>query len=129
MAVRNIPSGTQPVSGTVTVTPTGLFTVVPTGTFTVASTASSSSTTLTQVTVSNATTTTLLATNANRKMAIFYNGGANNVYIKFGVTASTTSYTFILSPNNYYEMVIPQYTGQIDAIAATSSTVINVTEY
>ena len=53
----------------------------------------------------------------------------NNVYIKFGATASTTSYTFILSPTNYYEMVIPQYTGQIDAIAATSSTVINVTEY
>ena len=86
------------------------------------------SATLAQVTVSTVTSTALLAANAARKMAIFFNNGSNFVYIKFGTTASATSYTIILYPGGLFEMPIPMYTGAVEALANTSNNVINVTE-
>jgi uncharacterized membrane protein/co-chaperonin GroES (HSP10) len=86
------------------------------------------SATLSQVTVSSATSTALLAANTARKMAIFFNNGSNFVYIKFGATASSTSYTIILYPGGLYEMPMPLYTGVIEALANSANNVINVTE-
>lgn len=84
--------------------------------------------TVTQVTVSNSVSTTLAATNLNRTKVSIYNGGANNIYIKIGATASTTSYTLILLPGGLYEDPAPAYFGQIDAIANSAATIVNVTE-
>lgn len=73
--------------------------------------------------------TVLLAANANRKMATFYNDGGGNVYIKLGTAASTTSFMIRLTDNSFYELPLPIYTGTIEAVAAAGTRTIRVTEY
>lgn len=74
------------------------------------------------------TNTTLLSENTNRKMAIFYNRAGRDIYIKFGTTASTTSFTVVVQDNAYYELPLPVYTGRIDAVTSTGSGVMQITE-
>ena len=77
------------------------------------------STTVTSIATS-ITEATALTANPLRKSATFYKEGSNIAYLKFGATASSTSYTVKLSNNGYYEM--PQaYTGQIDVIFSTAA--------
>jgi len=59
---------------------------------------------------------TALAANANRIGATFYNDDANGVYLKFGATASATSYTILMASGTYYELPAPVYRGVIDAL-------------
>jgi|GEM_PF-2788394 len=59
---------------------------------------------------------TALAANANRIGATFYNDDANGVYLKFGATASATSYTILMATGTYYELPAPVYRGVIDAL-------------
>lgn len=72
--------------------------------------------------VSAATSTSILASNANRRMAIMVNDSDKNVYVKLGATASTTSFSYKLAPGQTLELPIPVYTGAIDAIWETSPT-------
>lgn len=65
---------------------------------------------------SAATSATLLAANANRIGATFFNTDANNLYLKFGATASTTSFTVKIATGGYYELPSPIYRGIIDGI-------------
>ena len=65
---------------------------------------------------STATSTTLLAANANRIGATFFNTDANNLYLKFGATASTSSFTIKIATGAYYELPQPVYRGIIDGI-------------
>lgn len=76
----------------------------------------------TTVSSANASITniTILAANGLRKNAIFYKEGSNIAYLKFGATASATSYTIKLSNNGYYE-VPESYTGQIDVVFSTAA--------
>ena len=61
--------------------------------------------------------TTLLSANTNRRGAMVFNDSASAVlYLKLGTSASTTSYTVQIPPNNYYELPSPVYTGTIDGI-------------
>ena len=60
----------------------------------------------------------LLASTATRKGLILHNTDAYDVYVKYGATASATSYTVMIAPNGYWEMPQPVYTGRIDAIWA-----------
>lgn len=63
------------------------------------------------------TNVTLLAANANRKGFIIVNDGNQSLYVKFGATATTTSYTVKLTSGQTYES--PSgivYTGIIDGI-------------
>ena len=72
--------------------------------------------------VSAAVSTTILASNANRRMAIMVNDTDKNAYVKLGATASTTSFSYKLTPGQTLELPVPVYTGAIDAIWDTSPT-------
>lgn len=80
----------------------------------------------------SASSVTLLSANAARIGAQITNDSSAVVYIKFGTTASTTSYTVSLAgaasaPFSYYE--IPAgYTGRIDAISASATGNLRITE-
>lgn len=64
----------------------------------------------------------LLAANADRKMAVFVNDSDKNAYVKFGITASTTSYSYLLTSGQTLELPEPVYTGRIDCIWDASVT-------
>lgn len=87
--------------------------------------------TLTNVSAS-ASSVTLLSANTARIGATITNDSSAVVYIKFGTTASTTSYTVSLAgaasaPFSYYE-VPAGYTGRIDAISASATGTLRITE-
>lgn len=117
LITRNIPSGTQTVSVTGTATVAGAVTATPV----VAATSA-----VTQV-ASSATSATVLAANANRFGASFYNDSTQTLYLKFGTTASATSYTVKMPPDSYFE-VPSRYTGRIDGIWASANGFAYVTE-
>ena len=75
------------------------------------------------------TSTTLLALNANRKGAYFYNDSTAILYIALAATAATTAYTVQLPANGYYEMPEkPIYTGAITSISSAANGNVRVTE-
>lgn len=65
---------------------------------------------------SSATSAQLLASTAARKGLILNNTDVNAVLVKYGTTASATSFTVRITQNGYWEMPKPIYTGRIDAI-------------
>jgi hypothetical protein len=65
-----------------------------------------------------ATSTTLLASNANRLGAAIQNDSSAVLYVKFGTTASATDYTVRMVQYAYYEVPYG-YTGRIDGIWAS----------
>lgn len=77
---------------------------------------------------SSATSVTLLASNAARRSAAFYNDSTQVLYLKFGATASATSFTVRLGPGDYFEMPVPIYTGVIDGIWVSANGACRVTE-
>lgn len=64
----------------------------------------------------SATNVTIDAANSARKGLILVNDSTASVYVKYGATASATSYTVFLGPGAYWEMPKPIYTGIIDGI-------------
>lgn len=84
---------------------------------------------LTNVSAS-ASSVTLLASNASRLGAVFFNDDTQApCLIKFGITASATSFTLRLLPGDSYIMAQPVYTGRIDGIWTNSpSGAMRVTE-
>lgn len=85
--------------------------------------------TLANVTAAS-TSATALASNANRVGAVFHNDADAAVYLKFGATASLTSYTIKILSQEHYELPRAPYTGKIDAIwdANVSTGALRVTE-
>lgn len=108
VVVRNIPSGTQAVSGSVA--------------HLVATTATRSDV------AGNASNVTLLASNASRRGAMFFNESTAVLYLKLGATATTSDYTVQLGPNEYYEVPVPVYTGRIDGIWSAANGNVRITE-
>ena len=100
---------TQPVSGTITSTNETVSTAV-----------------LANVTAS-ATSVTALASSASRKAAYFFNDSSSFGYLKFGATASVTSFTVKIDPFGYYEIPQPVYTGIIDMIHDSATGTMRVT--
>ena len=89
---------------------------------------SASSASLTNVN-DTASSTSLLASNSARKGAIVYNDSTTILYLKYGTTASTTSFTVKIPPDSYWEMPNPIYTGAIDGIwSADASGAARITE-
>lgn len=86
----------------------------------------SSTATLSNVSGS-ATSVTVLAANSARVGATVYNDSTAICYLKFGATASTTSFTVKLAADTYYE-VPGGYTGVIDGIWASATGSARVTE-
>jgi hypothetical protein len=104
--------GSITVDGTVAATQSGTWSVA---------TATYSSSAVSSVT-SAATNTVLLASNASRRQAVLYNDCDKAVYVKLGTTASSTSFSYRLQPNQTLELPTPVYTGAIDGIWDSSPT-------
>lgn len=77
---------------------------------------------------SSGTNATLLSANAARKGVIIFNDGGTNLFLKYGATASATSFTYKIAGFNTWEMPRPSYTGQIDGIADTANGTWRITE-
>lgn len=75
----------------------------------------------------SASSVTLLAANTARLGATIVNDSTVTLYVKFGATASTTSYTVKLLADAYYEVPFGYY-GIIDGISASATGVIRITE-
>lgn len=75
--------------------------------------------------------TTLLAANSSRKGFTIFNDSTEILYLKFGATASTTSYAVKMQPGDYYEALAGTlYTGIIDGIwANNASGAARITEF
>ena len=58
----------------------------------------------------------LLPSSPGRKGAYFFNDSTASLYIRFGTTAATTTFTVRLFPLDYYELPQPIFTGKIDGI-------------
>lgn len=82
--------------------------------------------TLTNV-ASSASNVTILASNAARKGATIYNDSNRKLYLKFGATASLTSFTVVVDVNAYYEVPFG-YTGIMDGLWASANGSARVTE-
>lgn len=77
-----------------------------------------------------ASSTTLLASNASRLGATFFNDSTSTLYLKCAATASATSFTAKLDPGGYYELPQPAYTGIIDGIwSADASGAARIVEF
>lgn len=72
---------------------------------------------------------TLIAANTARRGAMVFNDSATaTLFLKLGATASATSYTVQIPPNNYYELPSPVYTGRIDGIWSAAVGDARITE-
>lgn len=102
---------TQPVSGTVT-----------------ANSGVSATSTLSNVPAVTASTS-ILASNSSRKAMYLYNDSSSAMYLKFGTTASTTSFTVKVPAANFFEMpTVPIYTGALTAVWDTATGNARITE-
>ncbi len=84
-------------------------------------TASPATATLANV-ASSATNVTLKAANTSRRGLIIVNDADVAVCVKFGATATTTSYTVKIAAAGYFEMPSPIYQGIVDGIWVSSPT-------
>ncbi len=77
------------------------------------------------------TSTTILASNANRKGAIIYNDSTAILYLDLsGGTASATSYSVQIPANGYFEVPGPAiYTGLVTGIWVAANGNARVTEF
>lgn len=81
--------------------------------------------TLTNVAAS-VTSVTVLASNAARLGAVILNDSTSQVFLKYGTTASATSFAVRLGAGETLE--IDQYTGRIDGIWTVANGSARVTE-
>lgn len=77
---------------------------------------------------SSASNVTLLASNASRLGAIFFNDSTSQVYVKFGATATSSSFTYKMNPSDTLELNGAVYTGIIDAIWVSANGSMRCTE-
>ena len=70
---------------------------------------------------SSATNVTIFAAASGDNARTVYNDSTAVLYLKFGATASTTSYTVQIGANSYYEFPQPVYAGQVDGIWASAN--------
>jgi len=77
----------------------------------------------------SAASVSLLGANTSRMGAIFTNDSTSVLYVKFGATASVTSYTYKLVAGAILELPSPVFTGAIDGIwSVNSSGSVYITE-
>ncbi len=77
---------------------------------------------------SSATSVTLFAANAACKGRIVTNDSTQILFLKFGATASSSSYTVPIGPNEIYEFPKPVYTAIVDGIWVSANGFARVTE-
>ena len=86
-----------------------------------------SNATITRVATST-TTAAVLAANRSRRGYIIQNDSAVDCYVKFGATATVTTYTIKLTAGQVYESGPLVYTGDIHAILASGTGSAQITE-
>lgn len=69
----------------------------------------------------SASSVELLAANSDRAGFIIFNDSTAIAYVKFGTTASTSSFTIRLTPYASYVSDFPIYRGKVDAIWASDA--------
>lgn len=85
-------------------------------------------TTATLVNVSSsASNVTLRAANDARIGMLVVNDSTATLYLKYGATASTSSYTVKMEPGSYWEMPQPIYTGIVDGIWSSANGAARIT--
>ena len=92
------------------------------------STTSPQSATLANV-ASSASSVTVFAASGAVKGRTVYNDSSAILYLKFGTTASTTSYTVQLAAGAYYEFPQPAFGGRVDGIWASANGAARVTSW
>jgi hypothetical protein len=78
---------------------------------------------------SSATNVTVFAANGAARMRTVFNDSTAVLYLKFGATASSSSYTVQLAAGAYYEFPQPVYAGQVDGIWASANGSARTTEW
>lgn len=78
---------------------------------------------------SSASNVTLFASAGSTNARTVYNDSTAVLYLKFGATASTTSYTVQIAAGGYYEFPQPVYAGQVDGIWASANGAARVTSW
>lgn len=76
----------------------------------------------------SATSVSLFASNSSARQRIIYNDSTAILYVKFGATASTTSFTVKMPADSVYEFPLPCYTGAVDGIWASATGAARTTE-
>lgn len=91
---------------------------------------SSSSATVTDDTTVT-TTAESVASNANRRGLIVQAASANTAscFLRFGGTASATSWTVEVTPGAYWEMPTNVFTGAVSYVSASGTQTLHVTEW
>lgn len=64
----------------------------------------------------SASSVQLLAANTSRKGASVYNDSDKAMYLKYGTTASTSSFKVKIAIGGFFAFPLPIYTGRVDAI-------------
>jgi hypothetical protein len=121
LGTAGTPSGgivsVQGVAGGTTIPVSGTFTPNKSSTGTISSVAAS------------ATSVSLLASNASRVGASFYNDSTNQLYIALSASsASTTVFTIKIMPNSYFDLPV-DYTGVINGVWNGVVGSVRVTEF
>jgi hypothetical protein len=77
---------------------------------------------------SSATTVTLLAANAARKVYYLFNDSNRSAYVKFGAGASATDFTLKMAPGAFWENQEHAFRGVITAVWDQANGAMQVTE-
>lgn len=83
----------------------------------------------TEASVNSSATNVNLFAAANANARAIYNDSTAVLYVKFGATASTTSYTVQIAAGGYYEFPQPVYCGQVDGIWASANGAARLTSW
>jgi hypothetical protein len=78
---------------------------------------------------SSASNVTLFAATATAQGRTIWNDSTAVLYVKFGATASSTSYTVQLAAGDFFEFPTPVYSGQVDGIWASANGNARVTSW
>lgn len=78
---------------------------------------------------SSATSVTLFAANGEANGRTIFNDSSSALDVKFGVTASATSFTVELAAGDFYEFPQPIYGGRVDGIWDVANGAARVTEW
>jgi hypothetical protein len=77
---------------------------------------------------SSASSVNLVTTNPNRKRVNIANDSTQVLFIKFGTTASATSYTYRLTSNTSISIASEEWSGNIDGIWSSANGNARITE-
>jgi hypothetical protein len=70
----------------------------------------------------------LLVANPNRRGLLLFNSSTQILYVKYGLTASATDYSFQIAAGGTFQAVGAIYLGAMDGIWASANGSVKITE-